>query len=150
MNTNGHHRGPTPNVAASVSELTRNVIELSELQSELLMLDLQKSAKNAKSTVVLGVVAACLLLASVPVLLLALGELLVEQLEWSRAAGYGVAALFGLMSSGIVGGIAYGYVKDGLVTLERSRHELRRNISWLKSTLKSQAHSPSPERPINH
>jgi putative superfamily III holin-X len=150
MNTNGHHRTPMPNVAASVSELTRNVIELTELQSELLMLDLQKSSKNAKSTVILGVVAACLLLASVPVLLLAFGELLVEQLEWSRAASYFVAALFGLVASGIVGGIAYGYVKNGLVTLERSRHELRRNISWLKSTLKAQSSSPTADRPINY
>jgi hypothetical protein len=150
MNTNGRHRTTTPNVAASVSELTSNVIELTELQSQLLMLDLQKSTQKAKACVIMAVVAACLLLASIPVALIALGYLLHEQLQWSVAGSMGIAALVGFVLCGVVGGIAYTYVKQGLVTLERSRDELRRNIAWIKTTLRTQGRQHSPEQPINY
>jgi uncharacterized membrane protein YciS (DUF1049 family) len=149
MNTNGRHRTTTPNVAASVAEVTRDVIELTELQSQLLMLDLKKSAEMAKACIILAIVAACLLLASIPVALIAFGYLLVEQLEWSVAGSMGLAALVGLVLCGIVAGVAYGYVKRGLVSIERSRDELRRNVAWLKSTLHTQAKRPT-ERPINY
>jgi hypothetical protein len=149
MNTNGQHRTTTPNVAASVAEVTRNVIELTELQSQLLMLDLQKSTQKAKATIILAIVAACLLLASIPVALIAFGYLLVEQLDWSVAGSMALSALLGLVLSGIVATVAYGYVKQGIVTLDRSRDELRRNVAWLKSTLQTQAKRPT-ERPINY
>jgi hypothetical protein len=149
MNTNGRDQTTTPNVAASVAEVTRNVIELTELQSQLLMLDLQKSGQKAKATIILAIIAACLLLASIPVALIAFGYLLVEQLEWSVAGSMALAALLGLVLCGTVAAVAYGYVKQGLVSLDRSRHELRRNVAWLKSTLHTQAKRPT-ETPINY
>jgi hypothetical protein len=136
MNTNGRHRTTTPNVAASVSELTSNIIELTELQSQLVMLDVKKSVEKAKLCVILGIVAACLLLASIPVALIALGYLLYEQLEWSMAAS--------------VGGVAYALVQNGVMTMERSRDELSRNIAWLKSTLRTQGKQHASERPVNY
>jgi hypothetical protein len=150
MNTNGRHRTTTPNVAASVSELTSNIIELTELQSQLVMLDVKKSVEKAKLCVILGIVAACLLLASIPVALIALGYLLYEQLEWSMAASMGVAALVGLLLTGIVGGVAYALVQNGVMTMERSRDELSRNIAWLKSTLRTQGKQHASERPVNY
>jgi uncharacterized membrane protein YciS (DUF1049 family) len=150
MNTNGHHRTTTPNVAASVSELTSNIIELTELQSQLVVLDVKKSVEKAKLCVILGIVAACLLLASIPVALIAFGYLLHQQLEWSIAASMGVAAFVGFALCGIVGGVAYTLMQNGVVTLERSRDELSRNIAWLKSTLRNQSEHHARERPINY
>jgi hypothetical protein len=114
------------------------------------MLDVKKSAEKAKLCVILGIVAACLLLASIPVALFALGYLLYEQLQWSMAASMGVAALVGFMLCGIVGGVAYALVQNGVVTMDRSRDELRRNIAWLKSTLRNQGKQHASERPINY
>ncbi len=44
MNTNGRARITEPNVATSFSDLTHDVIELAELQTQLLGQDLKKSA----------------------------------------------------------------------------------------------------------
>jgi hypothetical protein len=138
MNGNGRHRTQMPDVAGSVSGLTHDVIELAELQTQLLALDLKKSTQKTRTCLILAVVAACLLLASLPVALLALAEVFVEQLEWSRAAALGVATLVGLVLAGIFAGAAYGIMRSGLVSIQRSRDEFNRNIAWIKSTLKDQ------------
>jgi hypothetical protein len=137
MNGNGRQRTQMPDVAGSVSGLTHDVIELAELQTRLLTLDLKRSSQKTRTCLILAVIGACLLLASIPVALLALAELLVEQLDWSRSAALGVATLTGLLLSAIFAGIAYSIARSGLVSLERSRDEFNRNVAWIKSTLKN-------------
>jgi uncharacterized membrane protein YqjE len=136
MNGNGRHRTQMPDVAGSVSGLTHDVIELAELQTQLLLLDLKKSTQKTRTCLILAVVAVCLLLASLPVALVALAALLVEQLEWSQSAALGVATLVGLVLAGIFAGAAYGIVRSGLISVQRSKDEFNRNIAWIKSTLK--------------
>jgi uncharacterized membrane protein YqjE len=137
MNGNGRHRTQMPDVAGSVSGLTHDVIELAELQARLLSLDLKRSSQKTRTCLILAVIGVCLLLASIPVALLALAELLVEQLDWSRSAALGVATLAGLLLSAIFAGVAYSIVRSGLVSLDRSRDEFNRNVAWIKSTLKN-------------
>jgi uncharacterized membrane protein YqjE len=150
MTGNGRYHGKTPNVAASVSDLTHDVIELSELQAQLFALDARQSMQKAKACLVLAVVGACLLLGTIPVALLTIAALLVEQLEWSYAAGAAAATFIGLLITGIVLGVAWTYVRKGLVSIDRSRDELRRNVAWLKSTLRTRGQAASPsEQPIN-
>ena len=62
----------------------------------------------------------------------------------------GVAAFVGFALCGIVGGVAYALVQNGVVTMDRSRDELSRNIAWLKSTLRNQSKQHATERPINY
>ena len=148
MNSNGRYRGQTPNVAASVSELAHDVIELTELQAQLFMLDLKKSSQRTRTCIILCVVGVCLLLGSIPVALLALAELLVEQLAWSRSGALGASTLVGLALCAIVAGAAWAYVKKGLMSLDRSREELNRNIAWMKSTLRNAGEPRTAERPL--
>jgi uncharacterized membrane protein YciS (DUF1049 family) len=139
-----------PNVAASVSDLTHDIIELSELQAQLVALDLKQSMEKARTTLILAVAGACVALGTIPVALLALAALLYEQLQWSIAGSVATAMAVGLLIAGVVLGIAYGYIKQGLVSMERSREELRRNISWLKTTLRTRGHTAQPaEHPIS-
>ena len=147
---NGRYPGKTPNVAASVGDLTHDVIELSELQVQLLSLDAKQSMEKARACLVLAVVGACVLLGTIPVALLALAALLIEQLGWSVAAGTAVATFVGLLIAGVVMGVAYSYIKKGLVSFDRSREELRRNVAWLKSTLRTRGQAAQPaEQPLN-
>jgi uncharacterized membrane protein YqjE len=141
MTGNGRHNGKVPNVAASVSDLTHDVIELSELQVQLVALDAKHSMQKARACLVMAVIGAAMLLGTIPVALLTIAALLVETLEWSYAASAGVATLVGLVITAIVMGVAYGYVKNGLVSFDRSTEELRRNIAWLKSTLRTRGHA---------
>jgi uncharacterized membrane protein YqjE len=146
MNGNGRLRTKIPDVAGSFSELTHDVIELSELQAKLFVLDVKKSSQRTRTCLVLGVVAICFLLGTIPVALMALAQLLVEQLQWPQSAALGVAALAGLALAAIAAGVAWGMIKGGLVSLERSREELSRNMEWLKSTLRSRG-QPTTDKP---
>jgi hypothetical protein len=148
MNGNGRMREKGPNMAASVSDLTHDVIELSELQIQLLKLDLQKSSQRTRTCLVLAVLGACLLLGAIPVALLALAELLVAQLAWSRAAGLCVATLVGLALAAVALIAAWVRIHNGLISLQRSRDELQRNIDWIKSTLRSRGQPHAPEKPL--
>jgi hypothetical protein len=139
MNTNGRTRAEQPNVATSFSELTHDAIELAELQAQLLALDLKETSESTKVSLTLGVVGSCLLLGSLPVALIALAELLIEQLDWSRATGYGAATLVGLLVSAGLLATAWARFRSGLVTMKRSREELSRNIAWIKTSLRSRA-----------
>jgi len=75
----------------------------------------------------------------VPVLLFALAELFVEQFGWTQSAGFAVAALVGIAASGGILAAAWNRLSVGLSSMQRSRDELNRNISWIKSSLRSHA-----------
>lgn len=137
MKTNDRAHFEGPGVAASISGMTRDAIELAELQTQLLACDLKESGQRARTSLILGVVGVCLLLSAFPVMLMALAVLLNTLIEWPPAAGYGIAALVGLAASGGVLALAYARFRQGIVTLDRSREELSRNIAWLKSQLSS-------------
>jgi uncharacterized membrane protein YqjE len=159
MTGNGRYtsNGKLPNVAASVSDLTHDVIELTELQTQLFTIDAKYSVEKARSCLVMVVIGVAMLLGAIPVALLTIAALCVEQLGWSYALSAGVATLVGLVITAIVLAVAYGYVKSGLVSFDRSRNELRRNIAWLKSTLRTRghaenmaAHAATEQQPINY
>lgn len=136
MNTNGRtSNAERLNVAASVSEMAGDAVELAELQAKLLACDLKASAQNARTSLVLAIVGLCTLLSSVPIALMALAEVLVDQLNWSPAAGYAMAAVVGLLVSALAIGVSYVRFQKGLLSLERSREEMNRNIEWLKAQL---------------
>jgi hypothetical protein len=137
MNHNGRQRTTMPDVAGSVSGLAHDVIELSELQLRLLRLDVQKSTQKLRICLILAIVGICLLIASIPVALFALAEVFAEQLEWSRSAAFGASALIGVILSAIFAGSAYGVVRSGLFSLERSREELNNNVAWVKTSLRN-------------
>ncbi|MEX2092355.1 MAG: phage holin family protein [Pirellulales bacterium] len=136
VNTNGKAKPAEPNVAASFSSLAHDAIELAELQAKLLRLDVQAAARNGGMSIALLVVGACLLLGCVPVALVALGEVFIAQWGWTRAGALGAAAAIGLALSAGTGAAAWYRVRTALVSLQRSRDELNRNIAWIKANLK--------------
>src|SRR5689334_17672342 len=99
MNTNGRVHSKQPDVATSFSDLAHDVIELGELQAQLLAIDIKSTAKKTTMSGVLAGAGLCVLLGSVPVVLLALGYLIAELLDWPVSAGLGIAALIGIALS---------------------------------------------------
>ena len=137
MSTDAQARTKEPNVAASVSGLTHDVIELAELQAQLFSVELKETTQNTRTSLVLAVVGICILLGTIPVALIALAHVLIEQLGWSLAASYGVATLVGLVASAAFAAGAYSHFRTGVATMRRSRDELSRNIAWVKSSLRN-------------
>ncbi len=139
MITNGRAHSKEPNVATSFSELAHDVIELTELQAQLMVLDVKSATQKTRTSVILGVTAFCMLLGSIPVALFALARLFVLWFDWPQWAGFGLSAIVGLVISGCIGTGAWFRFKSGPGTMERSREELSRNIAWIKSSLRNQS-----------
>jgi hypothetical protein len=146
MNTNGRVREEEPNVATSFSGLAHDVIELSELQAQLFALDVKCTTQKTRTSLLLSVVGACVLLGSVPVLLFALGELITEQTGWPLSAGLAIAAVIGIAISAALLLAARNRLSSGLSSLQRSRDEFSRNVAWIKSSLRSQPARPETRR----
>jgi hypothetical protein len=139
MSTNGRVRDEEPNVATSFAGLAHDVIELGELQSQLFVHDVKSTTQKTRTSLLLSVVGACVLLGSIPVLLFAVAELFVEQFDWSRSAGFALAALIGIGGSAGLLVAAWNRLSVGLHSMQRSRDELSRNIAWIKSSLRGQS-----------
>jgi hypothetical protein len=148
MSGNGRLRTKIPDVASSVSGLTNDIMELSELQAKLFVLDVKKSSRKTRMCLILAVVGACLVLGTIPVVLAALAQLFVEQLGWSQAAAFGVAALIGVALAATVLGAAWGIMKSGLISLERSRDELSRNLECIKTVLRTRGEGSGADKPV--
>ena len=144
MNRNGDSNNVEPNVGRSFSGLAHDVVELSELQARLLLMDLRASSARLRTTAVIAVVGTTVLLGCVPVALLALAEVLVEQATWSRSLALGVSTLIGLAISGILFAVVWMKIRNGLSTFDRSRHEFAQNVGWMKSALRGHPAPPSP------
>jgi hypothetical protein len=136
MNTNGRVRDEEPNVATSFSGLAHDVIELSELQAQLFVHDVKNIGRKTRTSLILGVVGACVLLGSIPALLFGLAELFVEQFDWPRSAGFAVSAVIGMVVSAGFLVTARSMLSAGLSSMQRSRDEFNRNVEWVKASLR--------------
>lgn len=139
MSTNGETRASEPNVAASFAGLSHDVIELAELQAELLALDVKDTSQSARTAIILSAVGIAVLLGSVPVGLVTMAVALIELRDWSHVAGFGAATIVGVLLSAVILATAWTQLRSGVVTLHRSQEEFRRNIAWIKSSLRSRA-----------
>ena len=138
MNTNGRIRDEEPNVATSFSGLAHDVIELGELQAQLFAHDVKSTATKTRTSLVLAVVGLCVLLGTIPVLLIALGQFIAEQTGWPQSAGLAIAAVIGIVASAVFMAVARNRLSAGLNSMQQSRDELSRNIDWIKASLRSQ------------
>jgi len=128
---------PARVLGRNLGQLGNDVLTLVELQAELLQVDLRDWAKSFVKPVVALVMALVIAVASLPVLLMALGYLLSEATDLSLGVSMLIAAAAGLLTAGICVALAVMWLKSGQRLLQRFRTELRQNIAWLKQVLSS-------------
>jgi hypothetical protein len=58
-----------------------------------------------------------------------------------------VAALIGLLLSAIFAGVAYAIQRSGLMSLQQSHDELKRNLAWIKSALRNRSEYQAATKP---
>jgi hypothetical protein len=131
---NERERSPdVTRVGGDIGELFDDISTLVELQFKLFGVDLKAAAKRAVAPIGLAAFGLVFLLGCVPVLLMGIAWVLVEQAEWSTGpallAAAGAAALLGGASMA-VGGLL---LRNAGSTLDRSRAELSENIRWIKA-----------------
>ena len=121
-----------------VRRLLADVTELGELQFRLMADDTRCLATALIKPIVFGAVALTILLAALPVLLLAIANVLVEQLGWSPAAAqFAVIAIPVLVVAGLAIA-AIRALKQCGSPLSNSLAELDKNMSLLREMLTGQ------------
>lgn len=136
--TNGRvdHEAPTVAVARGVGELGTDILQLAELQAQLAKEDLAVALREIAKPIILISSCGVLALASLPVMLIALGELISQHLGISRGWSFLLVSLLVLTLSSIAIFLIARRMFQGFRIFARSRQELANNLQWLKSIWK--------------
>ncbi len=125
----------SPTVRHSVGRVVRDVLTLVELQGQLLKSDACEFTEQSVRPVALFAAGSLLLLATVPVCLLAIAEGLVAAGVW-RGLAYGLVALASVALAAGMTAWAWGRLRGMPPLFARSRQELAENIALIKDSLK--------------
>jgi uncharacterized membrane protein YqjE len=128
---------PARSMGRSVRQLGSDVITLMELQAELLQVDLREWVQSFIRPLVALIAAAIILMATAPVALVSLGYLLAATTELPLWGAMMTAAGVGLGFAALSAGMGAWLLKRDRRMLHRFRAELRKNVHWLKETLRS-------------
>lgn len=126
-----------------VKQLLADVSELAELQTRLMADDMRSAVAGTVKPTVFVVLSIALLIGTMPVLLLAAANLLVDQQQWSPHMAQFVSAGVALALAAILGSLALRKFKRCASPLQRSFNELEKNLDTLREMLvgKEQANS---------
>lgn len=137
MNPNGKpSASPAEGVRRGATGLLHDVTTLAELQLRLLAVDAKSATERAMAPIALLGAAAVFAASALPLLLIALAQVLHHQAGWPAALATLTAVAAGLLIAGLLGAFGYFGLKRCLEPMARSREELDRNVTWLKNALK--------------
>jgi uncharacterized integral membrane protein len=117
------------------------------LQAELLQVDLKEWASSFIKSMIALVIGLVLVLASLPVLLMALGYYLSEAASLSLGLSMLLAGVAGIVLAAIAAGIGVWLLKRDNGMLHRFSSELRHNVRWLKQVLTRRSTSDYANKP---
>ncbi|HEY1068843.1 MAG TPA: phage holin family protein [Pirellulales bacterium] len=140
-NGNGQAKKPQPDTAtvgavtSYFTDLAYDLITLTELQARLLLIDVREALTRSALTIVGLTAMAALALASVPVVLFGLAELIVEWAAWSRPAAYLTVGGVTLILALAVGAWTARRLSRIAIVFSRTSQELQDNLEFVKSLL---------------
>jgi hypothetical protein len=135
--------GSTEGMVGSIAGFGNDIATLAELQARLALLDFKASAARSQVPLALIVAGSAVALASLPVALLGVADLVAEALALRTGWAMLLTAAVALVVAGAVVAGAAGRFGRGLESFRRSREELTRNLSWIRTVL---LHSGRPRR----
>lgn len=128
---------------AGVRRVISDVADLAELQLQLLAIDGQEAARRSVAAVVWLAIAVVLLISTTTALLVALGWILHETVEWSMGLSLLTVAGIALLGTCLVLGLAYLSLKRAVGAMSETGAEFAENLRWLKAVI------VSPDSPRN-
>lgn len=120
----------------NASAVLHDVWTLAELQCQLAAADYREGRRRALTALAAGVVGLAVLLAAIPIALVALAELLVTA-DLSRPAAYGLAALAAVIVATGALWLGWAKIKQAATSFSRSKEELGRNLTALRCLVSS-------------
>jgi hypothetical protein len=134
---------PPQAVARSAVAFFHDVASLAELQEQLLIVDAKEGVQKLVVPAVLLGVGLGFALGSVPIFLAAFAATLVATTSLSWAASLWIALALGVVLTLILSIPAAVSLKGSMNMFDRSYAEWRRNMEWLKETLRRVRSSPA-------
>jgi len=135
VNLDGSPVNQPEGVVGNVAEFGNDVMTLVELQAQLAALDFNEAKSRAIIPLVLIVVSASLLLASLPVALLGIAWLVAAALSvsigWAALLTAAVVAVVAV----VVSAVSLNRLLGSLESFRHTREELARNVAWLRTVL---------------
>lgn len=138
-------RSPSQAVRHGLSDLAHDVMTLAELQIRLMKVDLNEGVSRLVAPLIMGIAGIAALLASLPVLLLALSAVLQEFAGISASLSLLLASGIGFALAALLVGMSIAAFRRSFPMLERSRTELNYNLEWMKHML-SRHRQTTPDR----
>lgn len=132
---------PTREVFEGAAEILHDVTELAELQVELLASDVRATIRRSSAALGVLAVGVCGVLGVIPVLLLALAEILMTSFDLNRFASLLIAGGVGTVASLIAAYFGVRGIKRSLTSLDNSKTELKKNVKWMKRALRRSSSS---------
>jgi uncharacterized membrane protein YgaE (UPF0421/DUF939 family) len=135
VNLDGSPVNQPEGVVGNITEFGNDVMTLVELQAQLATLDFKEAMTRATIPLILIVVGAAFLLASLPVALLGIAWLLASALTISIGWAALLTAVVTAVVTAIVAFVALRSLLGALESFRHSREELARNIAWIRTVL---------------
>jgi hypothetical protein len=133
---NGAQPPPSPlTVVGNIADFGNDIATLAELQAKLAALDARDCAARATIPLVVLGGGAAVAFASLPVILIGLADLIAAHSQLSAGAAQLAVGLGALVLAGLAVFLGLRASVASLESFRRSREELVRNISWIRTVL---------------
>ena len=132
---NGTSESASRGFARGVGDFAHDVLTLAELQAQLLAADVQECRQRTLVPAVLLFCGVAVSLACFPIALTALALFLIQFFKTSYATGFLMAFVVGAVVGAWLSVIGWRQVAKRVAVLQRSQHELIRNLRWIKKVL---------------
>lgn len=132
---NGTPERRNSNVSSDMGDFVQDLITLTELQAQLFVTDVKECSQRGFAPALFLLCGVAIGLACFPIGMMALALLLVQVFEISYAGGFLIAFLTGAIVSVLLTIVGWVHVRKQLHVLQRSQHELIRNLYWVKKVL---------------
>jgi Putative Actinobacterial Holin-X, holin superfamily III len=122
-------------LVGNIAEFGNDVATLAELQVKLAVHDAKECANRATIPLIVVVAASVLAIGSVPVLLIGLADWIASSTRLSAGSAQLIVGLISLVLAAVAGTIALRASLRSLESFRRSKEELTRNLSWVRTVL---------------
>jgi hypothetical protein len=136
---------PDPNtsgVVTNVASLGENLLTLAELQARLTAVELRQNLESLQTGGALIVASSILAVASLPVLMVGVAELLVSELGMKRGYALLTAGSVAIAIAGLCIGIALSWLRKKPLGFPVASEEFARNLSWVRTILRHSGRWP--------
>ncbi len=135
-NNGTNHPAASPlTVVSNLADFGNDIATLAELQAKLAAYDAKEAAARAIGPMVILGVSAAVALASLPVILIGLADLIAANSRISSGTAQLIVGLSALILAAVAGFLGVRGSVRSLDSFRRSREELTRNLSWIRTVL---------------